>query len=344
MTTTTIRQTTYDPDADAIDIRDAVGERGGFFAVSLPVSSDSRARDGEAFDTDRLRGFAEQINSDRTIPVFLSHGRGPLADERYGAVGKIGRVTDAALETRDGATLLTADLEIADPDDLAEAGDTGDVEATLRWVRQQFRLGLGAVSVGWQEEIGDREVPGDAELLEVSVVGIESDTEAQQAGAEPSAAAVRGFEALPTPSPTDQERDPLGWTETTDADRAQDALDTLAAYYEDRQGRDRGAPHLPEAPAAVADPVADLLQQFGHGKRSVTTRERLATLRGEGREAREQREDALDRLEAIAKHRDEETRPGADAWNDDVLRAVRKLRELLTGEDGAEPSAPAWRA
>lgn len=305
---TTTHHTTYDPNADAVDVREAVGERDGFFTVSLPVSSNARARDGDAFDVDRLRGFEQQINSDRTVPVFLSHGRSELSEDRYGALGKIGRVTNAGVETRDGATLLTADLEIADPDDLADEGDTGDVEAALRWIRQQFRLGLGAVSVGWDEDTAGRDVPGDAELLEVSIVGIESDTQAQQAAAEPSEAAVRGFEALPT---DDQQRDtdPLNrklWSSDppTDEERVTEALDILGHVREHHTQDDDDVPpwnRRDDAPPVLST-LAELARQFGHDRDTVKIADRLDDLAGDDHQAERQREAILARLDTVEEH------------------------------------------
>lgn len=301
------QHTTYNPDVDAVAVRDAVAGGEGFFTVTLPVSSDQRARDGDAFDVDRLRGFEQQINSDRTVPVFLSHGRGPLTEERYGALGKIGRVTNADLETRDGATVLMSDLEIADPDDLAEEGDTGDVEAALRWVRSQFQLGLGAVSVGWKEDIAGRDVPGDAELLEVSIVGIESDTEAQQAGAEPTKAAVRGFEALP--SKTEGTR-PDNWglrahdpDPPTDTESVADALDTLQHVREfHRQGDDVPPWQRREKTPPTLATIDQILEHFGHGKRGVDLSERIEELAGDTPRGNRQREDILARLETVEDH------------------------------------------
>ena len=294
-------ETTYSPDSDAVRVREALGEREGYFTVTLPISSDRTARDQDRFSQERLRGFATQINSDRTIPVFLSHGRGPLTEERYGATGKIGRVRNADIDTRDGTTLLMADLEIADPDDLAEEGDTGDVEEALRWVRQQFRLGLGAVSVGWNEDTGNRDVPGDAELLECSVVGLASDTEAQQASAEPTEAAVRGFEALPDGDRISWPHNmPEGWgfrrhehDAPTDAERAEEALEALQHVREFHTQDDDRPPHMRRDNTPPALQTVDAVREAFGGQ---GTEAALAEL-WEGRSYRRDRRDILlDRL------------------------------------------------
>jgi hypothetical protein len=197
----TKRHSRHEPSPGDVSVRSDGDAAGGdeMYSIRLPISSTAVARDGDAFSADRLRGFADQIEG-RTVPVFLSHGRSGLSAERYGALGKVGRVANPALEERDGVTTLDADLLIADPDSLAESGDTGDVEAALRWVREQAKRGLVATSVGWNEDVGGRDVAGDAELLEVSIVGIASDTEAVQRSAEPSDAVERGLNGLPSPS------------------------------------------------------------------------------------------------------------------------------------------------
>jgi hypothetical protein len=351
------RHTTYDPDADAVSVRDTASAGDGFFSAELPISSDTVARDQAEFSEQRLRGFKTQINaSERTIPVFLSHGRSDLSEDRYGATGKIGRVSDASLETRDGDTLLTATLEIADPDDLAEEGDTGDIEATLRWVRQQLRLGLGATSVGWDEEPGDRDIPGDAELYEVSLVGLASDSAAQQTASRPTEAAVRGFQDLP--SRQRRPSTPEGWgmraledKQPADEERAEEALDALE-HLREHHTQDDDVPHYKrrdETPPVLAT-IDELRRLWGHDRDTVTVEERLEELAEDER----QREDVLARLDTIDEYAKKLAQPvtsgdyqrtvhvypfgrsGAESV-ERIEEAVETLRDLLTEDPDIPP-------
>jgi hypothetical protein len=247
------RHTRYNPPAESIDTRQLDDSRDGMFAVRLPISSTATARDGEAFSRDRLRAFQQQIR-ERTVPVFIDHGQSDIGvgedPARYSALGKIGRVADPDLEQRDDVTDLVAELRVADPDVLAsEAGDVGDVEPALRWLRQQAELGLLATSVGWSED-DLRDTPGDAELLEVSVVGIPSDPQAQQSADAP--AAVRSAaEDLPSPDEADRP------TVTSDAAAGKDwGFRALA-------GRE------PEAARSDVEKVREALATLGEAPRLV---------------------------------------------------------------------------
>ena len=294
------QHTSYDPDAAEITVREDgrdIPTRDGFMTVTLPISSDRRARDGEAFSADRLRGFRQQIDGERMVPVFLQHGRSELSEDRYGALGKIGRVANADLETRDGTTRLVADLQIADPDDLAEDGDTGDVEAALRWVKRQAELGLITASVGWSEETAGRDVPGDAELLEVSLVGIESDPAAQQASAEPSAAATRGFSQIQQTTTTRAENRGLRGLDPHEADhspaaRVREALEALATVREFHRDESRD-----ETPAPL-EAIDQLQARLGTDEDAVG--ERLVELTESTRGRRDPSRHVREHLETVA--------------------------------------------
>jgi hypothetical protein len=190
----------FEADSDAVTVREGEDDGDGLFRIRMPVSSTTEARDGEAFSRDRLRGFRDQIDAG-DIGVFLDHGRSGLGDSRYSALGKVGYWADAAVEDRDSGADLVADAVLMDPAELA--GDVGTLREALATLKAQAELGVPlASSVGWSDDVGEREVPGDADLLEISIVGIPSDprTTTADAGAPALAravdAATDSFDAL----------------------------------------------------------------------------------------------------------------------------------------------------
>jgi hypothetical protein len=177
---------TYRPDPDAVSVRAPEADEDATFVVRMPVTSTGEARDGEAFTRDRVEGFRDQIRGG-TVPVFLDHGRNEQTGSRYSAVGKVGYLANPDVTERDGATELDADFVLVDPDTVADGADT--LREALATVRTQAEAGVPlASSVGWNEDTGERDVPGDAELLETSIVGIPSDPRTTQS-AEPAALA-----------------------------------------------------------------------------------------------------------------------------------------------------------
>jgi len=331
--------TRHDPAPDAVAVRD-IEDDGRLYRLTAPISSTATARDGQAFSRDRLATFRDQINAEsQPVPLMVDHGKSEVGGEaRYSVLGRVGTVESAELEADGDTTLLRAEMAVADPDALADEGDAGEIEAALRYLKYQAEtMGL-SFSVGWNEESGRTSGP---ELLEVSAVAVPSDVTSSTAAAEPSEAAVRGFNALPTREP---EWPPQDWgfrdspafdTEPTDADRATAALDRIAEYIE-RNGRDaetRRRRGLDKHPIRAT--VEELRRQWGHDRRTVDVGDRLDTLRGSDRESTQQREDALARLRDIDAHRDE-CQGGSvhhDArsdWGEEPIKeAVEMLRDLL---------------
>jgi hypothetical protein len=165
----------FQASGDAIEVRQPEGEADGDgrFRIRMPVSSTAEARDGEAFGRDRLRGFADQI-ADGDVGVFLDHGRSGPGDSRYSALSKVGYWAEPEVADRDAGADLVADAVLMDPADLG--ADVGDLREALATLKAQAELGVPlASSVGWSEDTGDRDVPGGADLLEISIVGIPSD-------------------------------------------------------------------------------------------------------------------------------------------------------------------------
>ena len=190
--TTVQHRRRFQASGDDVEVRQPEGtdDDDGLFRVRMPVSSTTEARDGEAFGRERLDGFARQIESG-DISVFLDHGRS-LGESRYSALGKVGYWDDPSIRTRDGGDELVADAVLMDPAELdAPVGDLREALATLK---AQAEMGVPiSSSVGWDEETGDRDVPGNADLLEISIVGIPSDpatTTTASAEAAPLARAV----------------------------------------------------------------------------------------------------------------------------------------------------------
>lgn len=196
------RQTFEARPGDA-EVRQPEGDD-GLFRVRLPVTSTAEARDGVAFDREKVEGFRDQIEQG-DIGVFLDHGRNyDVAESRYSALGKIGYWDDPEIRERDGAAELWPEAVIADPDAMDD--DVGEIRSILAWLKRQAELGIPvATSVGWSDDTGDRDLPGDSDLLEISIVGIPSDpstTTTAQASAEPAAmaravsAASEGFDPM----------------------------------------------------------------------------------------------------------------------------------------------------
>jgi len=174
--------------ADTIRVRqETVGDDVEQFVVRMPITSTAEARDGEAFPRERVDGFREQITAGG-IGVFLDHGRNETTGSRYSALGKMGRLADPELVERGDATDLDVDFRFPMPDEIdTEAGTLREVLATLH---SQARAGIPLTSsIGWSEDTGERDVPGDAEMLEASIVGIPSDPRTTTASAEPAALA-----------------------------------------------------------------------------------------------------------------------------------------------------------
>jgi|APHM01.1.fsa_nt_gi hypothetical protein len=174
MSDTHHRQHSPDP-ADVrvrdVDIEDDAGR--DLFAVRMPVTSTAEARDGDAFDRERVAGFAEQIR-EKTVPVFLDHGRNEATGSRYSALGKIGYLAEPEVVDREAATDVDADFVMVDPEAAPE--DT-PMRAALATIRAQAEAGIPPTSsIGWSEDTGERDLPGDADLLEASIVGIPSDS------------------------------------------------------------------------------------------------------------------------------------------------------------------------
>ncbi|AFH22028.1 hypothetical protein OSG_eHP14_00240 [environmental Halophage eHP-14] len=176
----------HTPDPDAVEVREIADDSpsDGLFSIRMPVTSTAEARDGVAFDRTKVEGFRDQIAGER-IPVFLDHGRNEQTGHRYSALGKVGYLAEPELAERDAATDLMADFRLVDPDDLND--DVGEVREMLSWLREQAERGLPvASSIGWSDDTGERDLPGDADLLEASIVGIPSDARTTTASAEPA--------------------------------------------------------------------------------------------------------------------------------------------------------------
>ena len=187
---------------EQIEVREVDTEErdGAWFAIRMPISSTIEARDGKAFTRDRLEGWERQIDQG-TVPVFADHGKNSdVAASRYSAFGKFGYYENAELTERNSGVDLVADTVVLDPAALPE--ETGDYRKHLAILKAQAEAGMPiTASVGWKEDTGDRDVPGDSDLIEGSIVGVPSDPRADStASAEPAAmaravsAATDGFD------------------------------------------------------------------------------------------------------------------------------------------------------
>ncbi|AFH22654.1 hypothetical protein OSG_eHP31_00210, partial [environmental Halophage eHP-31] len=63
-------RTTHEADPDAVEVRqpESVDDEGDLFRIRMPVTSTAEARDGEAFDRDKVEGFRDQLQATR-IPL-----------------------------------------------------------------------------------------------------------------------------------------------------------------------------------------------------------------------------------------------------------------------------------
>lgn len=358
---TSPRHTRHDPDPDRIDVRETVNEGDdAFLTVRMPVASTETARDQQAFSRDRLAGWRGQIEN-RQVPVFVDHGKNDdLGNARYSALGKIGRLAGPDLNDRDdGETDLESDLKIADPDALAEAGDTGDIEAALRYIAQQARLGLLTASVGWSEEAGDRDVPGDgSEILEASLVGIPSDTAAEQqaSATPPTEAATRGLEDLPSKRET-RRSDDWGFRghdpdPPTDTERVADALEALQHVREFHTQDDDVPPwkRRDETPPEL-DAIDDVREEFDHDRADADLEAIVEKLQGDSYHGERRREDVLDALDTIDGSKRKLATPQRHADNagpvvsvypfgrsrgestERLAEAIEAIRDVLTEDD-----------
>jgi len=111
----------------------------------------------------------------------------------------VGRLAEPEVVTRDGATDLDIDFRFPMPDEVSEHATT--LREVLATLHSQARAGIPLTSsIGWKEDTGERDVPGGADWLEASIVGIPSDPRTTTADAgEPAlaravAAASDGFD------------------------------------------------------------------------------------------------------------------------------------------------------
>jgi len=175
----------HTPDADSVDVREVTDEDpdDATWRIRMPATSTGEARDGVAFDRSKVEGFRDQIAGEK-IPVFLDHGRNTQTGSRYSAAGRVGYLSDPDLVDRDGVTDLVVDFVLMDPGEMDANGWARDA---LALIRDQAEAGLPiASSIGWSDDTGDRDVPGGADLLECSLVGVGSDPRTTTASAEPA--------------------------------------------------------------------------------------------------------------------------------------------------------------
>ncbi|WP_256394109.1 hypothetical protein [Natronoarchaeum rubrum] len=168
----------HSPDPDRVEVRDVDDPEDGVMTIRMPISSTAEARDGKAFDRRRLEGWAEQIR-EGTVGAFLDHGRNPdVAGSRYSSTGKVGYLDEPELVERDdGETDLVVDNVLMDPETMPSA--TGGLREALARIKSQVERDIPlTASVGWSDDTGDRDLPGDSDLLENSLVGIPSDPSA----------------------------------------------------------------------------------------------------------------------------------------------------------------------
>lgn len=250
----------YTPDPDYVELRDADDVGDGLLGIRMPLSSTTLARDDKAFDTDRLEGWRDQIN-DGDVGVFLDHGMNhQVGGSRYSSTGKVGYWADAELEERGDDTDLDATAVIMDPETLP--AETGTLREALSVLKAQIDRGIPiTASAGWNDDVGDRDVPGGSDLLEGSIVGIPADPRASTHDAvvahardalddadlddDTAEAIVADFRSALTDHDfdmTDHDIDNLADRTAFDVEQLremdEDALDALAATLDERDADD----------------------------------------------------------------------------------------------------------
>jgi hypothetical protein len=171
---TVTNRAVHEADPENVAVRDPpeLSDDDGLFRIRMPVTSTGEARDGDAFDRSLVEGFRKQLAAQR-VPLFLDHGRGGPGETRYGQLRKVGYWAAPEIKERE-TTELDCDAVLVDPETLDD--DVGEIKSALTWLRSQAEAGLPiSASVGWSEDVGERDVPGGADLLEISIVGIPSD-------------------------------------------------------------------------------------------------------------------------------------------------------------------------
>ena len=191
--TTAQHRSTFQASGDSLAVREGEDDGDGLFRIRMPVSSTTEARDGAAFTRERIAGFRDQIEAG-DVGVFLDHGRSGPGDSRYSALSKVGYWDSPEIADRDTGADLVADAVLMDPADLD--APVGDLRGALATLKAQAAAGVPlASSVGWSEDTGDRDVPGDADLLEISIVGIPSDPRTTTTAAAESVPLARAVSA-----------------------------------------------------------------------------------------------------------------------------------------------------
>ena len=168
---------------DAVEVREADDD--GRKQIRMPVSSSATDRDGDQFSEEGLKDLRDQINEGR-IPMFLDHGRGSRGGY-YSALGMVGRWDSAEIEQEgDDLKVLYA---IGTP---TKANPDADDMVAL--IEDEMPVGS---SVGFRvlDYDGDRQEGykfNKSDLLEISNVGIPSNPETVNAGADVGALAAKG--------------------------------------------------------------------------------------------------------------------------------------------------------
>lgn len=359
------RDTAYNPDPDDVAVRD-LQDDGQLYTLTAPISSDQMARDGMTFSREKLKAFRDQINGDgQPVPLMVDHGKSDLGGgARYSVLGRVGTVDSAELTRDGGATLLEAEMSVADPDALADEGDAGEIEAALRYLKYQAEaMGL-SFSVGWDEDSDRTEGPS---LLEVSCVAIPSDVAASTAGVKPSEAATRGFESLPARAGGEWPHNmPDDWgmrghepPEPTDVERAADALAQLE-HVREFHTQDPMSPGWNRsgtpAPLEAIDSVRD---QLGDDDPGVDLEERIDAFDDDGYNPGQVPDELASALDEVEETAEELAQPSVKLTSskryvqypfgrsrsdsrDRIRDAVNTLREVVLEDDGDDTSAGGW--
>lgn len=354
-----MKTTQFTAARDQIEVRED-GDGDAMYRIRLPVSSTGSVRnDGDpAFDEARLEAFAEQIRNGAgaggAIAVHLDHGKAGLGNSRYSALGKIGRWESPTVEREGDLSLLYADAAIVDPDALDLEGPIGDVENALRWLKTQAEVGVPiSASVGWSES-GGRDLPGDVDLQEISLVGIGADPNATTAAApEP---VTRGFDTIAENTDEQPPSAPAGFRAAFEDDdvvermKVKSALEDLREFCELTRDRRSDRDKTPKERRArwrdspLHHAVDDLLEEFDHGRRSSNVGQRLEGLSPdvETRDAEQGRERVHDLLDTIEsefedyKRRVRARRVRAPGSGPKVEQATSTIRRAL--EPDREPT------